>query len=232
MGSDAADIRDRALASTKSRRLLQSRACSVILDRAADAVTAHARGVRVKEYDQTPDGRSTAELLLAHGRWTGSVLDQYFDHLSQCTKEMLIAALYEMERIAQDEDERTLSSIMSASVVDAEASGNQDAAADIFLRDCASLVRHLDIVYDSRIATVIDEMPDFWMSAARCVLESRRCGVAHDAEKIAEIALRETGRGTRLTVDQPWKTWMTEIAWMLLQRMSRHAVQLPPARIP
>lgn len=230
MGSDAESIRDRALENVKARRLMRSRACNVILGRAADAVTASARGVELKERVEVPEGCGTAERLLAHGRWTGSVLNRYFDPISPATKHLLDAALVEMDRIARDEDEHSLASVMSAALDNAEADGDPDAAAALFLRDCASLVRHLDSVYDSRIATVIDEMPDFWMSAARCALEYRRRGVVSDAEKLAETALRETGRGVALTVDQPWKTWMLEITWMLLRCMSRQAVQLSPAK--
>lgn len=159
------------------------------------------------------------------------MLNRYFDPASPATKRLLDAALVEMDRIAQDEDEHSLASVMFAALDAAEASGDIDTAAVLFLRDCASLARHLDSVYDCKMGIVIDQMPDFWMSAARCALEHRRRRVAPDVDgnRLAEVALRVIGRGGKaLPIDEPW---MLEIAWMLLRRMSAQAVSLPPAKV-
>ncbi len=235
MGSDARSIRNRALENARARRLMRSKACAVILGRAADAITARVRGVQVKEYTQVSDGRGTAELLLAHGRWTGSVFPRYFDPLTSSTKALLEETILEMDRIAQGEDEGSLAAVMSAALADAQATGKPDVAAALYLRDCASLVRHLDCVYDCKMGTVIDEMPDFWMSAARYALDRRHrrrwTELDDEGRTLAECALRAIGcGGSTLTVDQPYKTWMLEIAWMLLRRLSQQSLVFPPAK--
>lgn len=258
IGSDALSIRDLALERVGGEHLLRSYACQIILDWAADLVVrtvsnAHARAqfkslarhqiARSGPFKLSnwhflcPDAEGVqgpAAILLRHGRDQGRVLAGRFRAISPQNRELLAAALVEMDRVRQRMTEARLEAAMSAALAESEASGNPDEPAALFLRDCCALVRHAHDIWDVHICRVVDTLPSFWGAATASALEHRRRSIApdDDGRALAEAALRSIGRGG----DDPFAFFddalpgRAKIALRLLECLSWQSSNLPPAK--
>lgn len=248
LGSDTRHIRDRALRHVggDALALLRTKTTSALLNWAADEAVRAARPRLRDDYQYASAGDVSD--LIAHACKMARLpaAPHYrppeqahrrsgYDVVSHEKREKLEAVVAQIARCAADETEQSLAEFRSAALDEAETSG-RSAAADLLVRDCASLLRHRNGVCDAKIWEVIENLRDFLVAAASSALDHRRRGEEAQRFFIANVAMEAIGEGgvnpSILISDTVGPRWRSGLAWTLLETMTVECWELPPARTP
>src|SRR5690606_7821864 len=116
-----------------------------------------------------------------------------------------------------------------------EAEAGRQAAADLLVSDCASLLRHRRDVYDTNIVAIIDELGGAAARAADLALRFRgrdpRAGPPPSGHVLAALAIEHGGDvPDDVLLRTLGQRWRTNVAWMLFDTIADEAVNLPPPK--